>query len=230
MSSRLDRLLEDLAAAADGKRHLPVVRPHDAEAVVGLFHAQLDAGTAARSRAALSAGRPIACGPGCDACCRNIPAVHAGEAVTIARWLLRPEQDAIRDAFLARFEAWRAGLGDLVDAWIAASAAGDRDAGVRIGIAAFRRGVPCAFLDAGRCSIYAVRPAVCREHHAVITPEHCQPDAGEVEQARFPPLDDYVAKIQPILLALHDALHPDAPGAAPVCQAVYDELAALVTP
>lgn len=227
--SRLDRLLDELAQAADGKRHLPVVRAHDVEQIVGMFDANIDRGTEARSRAADKACRPIACGPGCDACCHHIPGIHTGEAITIARWLARPEHDAIRDAFLVRFEDWRARLGDLVDRWTAASAAGDLEAGMAAARETRTRRVPCAFLDAGRCSIYEVRPIVCREHHAVGTPDACQPGATtKVELAMFPPLDQYLEKIQPILLALHDALRPELPAARPICQAVHDELAALV--
>ncbi len=228
--SRVDRLLDELAQAADGKRHLPVVRPHEAETIIGLFAAQLDRGTEARAKAAAAAGRPVACVAGCSACCFNIPAVRAGEAVTIARWLARPEQDAIRDAFLERFEVWRAGLGDLVDRWIEASAEGDPQAGIQLAIDAFHRRVPCAFLDDGRCSIYPVRPIVCREHHAVGTNAGCQPDATtKVAQCTFKPLDDYLDKIQPMLVAIHEAMRPDLPGAKPVCQAVHDELEAIVS-
>jgi Fe-S-cluster containining protein len=229
MTTRLDGLLDELAQAADGKRHLPVVRAHDVEAVLALFNAQIDLGTEARAKQTAANGRPIACSAGCDACCHSLPGIHTGEAITIARWLARPEQDALRDAFLARFDPWRAALGDVVDRWTAASAANDVDAGMAAAREALARGVPCAFLDAGRCSIYAVRPVVCREHHAVGTSAACQPGAGtRVERASFPPLEAYLAKIQPILLALHDALRPELPAARSLCQAVHDELETLV--
>lgn len=230
MTSKLDRLLDELAGAADGKRHLPVVRAHEAEAICGMFQAQVDRGTEARAKAAAAAGRAIACAAGCAACCHNIPGIHAGEALVIARWLARPEHDAIRDAFLERFEAWRAAVGDLVDEWIAASARGDAQAGAEISQRAFDRQVACAFLgDGGRCTIYEVRPILCREHHAVGTPDACQPGStATVVQAKFPPLDGYIDKIQPILLAMHDALKLDDANAKPIPQAVHDVLAALV--
>lgn len=230
MTTRLDTLLHELAEAADGKRHLPVIRPHDAEAICNLFYANIDRGTEARAKAVQASGKQVACGPGCSRCCDNLVGLHAGESQVVARWLARPEQDALRDRFLEKFAAWRAGLGDLVDRWIAASAAGDRETGSAIAQEAFRRGVGCAFLDdRGACSIYPARPTVCREHHAIGTNAGCEPDADvPVEQASFPPLDRYLEKIQPILLALHDAVSPDAPGARPLCQAIHDDLAALV--
>lgn len=228
MPSRLDNLLDDLVHASQGKRRLPVVQPRDAEQICGLFHEQIDRGTARRAELVAAGGHTIACGPGCSACCANIPAVHMGESLTIARYLARPENDPTRVAFLTRFDVWRAALGDLVDRWIVASAAADVEVGKRLAIEAWKRNVMCAFLDDGKCSIYPVRPAVCREHHAVDTAAGCTIDATvEVRQATYAPLDDYMNKIRPVLLALHDALSPDAHGARPLCQAVHDDLANL---
>lgn len=49
----------------------------------------------------------------------------------------------------------------------------------------FKSKVPCIFLEDGRCSIYEVRPAVCRYHYVVSPPENCSPLA----------LDDRIARI-----------------------------------
>ncbi len=46
--------------------------------------------------------------------------------------------------------------------------------------------VPCVFLKEGECSIYEVRPLVCRQHHSLdATPEQCNVDVPE-EQSRVP--------------------------------------------
>ncbi|MCB9562490.1 MAG: YkgJ family cysteine cluster protein [Kofleriaceae bacterium] len=224
--TRLDDVLDDLAHAAQGKRRLPVLQPDDVVAVYALFHGQVDRGTARRAALVTEGGHVVACQPGCDACCHNTPAIHAGEAVTIARWLEQPAQAAARDAFLTRYPAWRAALGDLVDRWAHAAGTGDVATEVELAAAAWHRTVPCAFLDGGRCSIYPVRPVVCRDHHALGTAAACQPGAQEdLQRARFPPLVDYLDHIRPIVLAMHDALQPDTPGARPLCAAVHDQLA-----
>lgn len=225
VARRIDRILDHLTQAAEGRRALPVVTQRDAEAVCALFHEQVDRGTARRAEVVAAAGRTIACGAGCDACCANVAAVFAGEAVAIAGWLRRPDHAAIRAGFEARFGAWRAGLGDLVDRWAAASRDGDVEAGKQIAAEAWERQVKCAFLDDGRCSIYPVRPTICRDYHALDTADGCQPGKPVgVAQASFPPLEGYLDKIRPVVLAMHAALRPDEPGALPLCQAVHDEL------
>jgi Fe-S-cluster containining protein len=35
--------------------------------------------------------------------------------------------------------------------------------------------IPCIFLQDGRCSIYVVRPAVCRWHYSLQAPSYCEP-------------------------------------------------------
>lgn len=36
--------------------------------------------------------------------------------------------------------------------------------------------IQCVFLKEGRCSIYAVRPSVCRYYYSIQDPKHCDPD------------------------------------------------------
>lgn len=225
--SRLDRVLDDLVHAARGERRLPVVGAADAAAVCGLFHGQVDRGTAARAAAAEAAGHPEACARGCAACCAAVPVVFAGEAVTIARWLRRPEHAAARARFEAAYPGWLARLGDLLGAWAEAATAGDGAAAERLLTAAFRRGVACAFLRDGACTIYPVRPVACRTTHAVDGAARCGPESAEPPAtASFVPLDEYVASLRPVVFALHAALRPDGTGAQPLCVAVMQELQA----
>jgi Fe-S-cluster containining protein len=46
----------------------------------------------------------------------------------------------------------------------------------------------CVFLEARRCSIYEVRPAVCRGHYVTSPPEHCHPASGH--SVRVLPVDN----------------------------------------
>ncbi|MCB9562921.1 MAG: SEC-C domain-containing protein [Kofleriaceae bacterium] len=225
--SRLDETLQALTDAAAGRRALPVVRPVDAEAACHRFHAQIDRGTAVRADAVAAAGRTIACGAGCDACCASVPRVLAAEAVTIARWLAAPDHADARAGFEAAYPTWRARLGDLLDAAAAATAAGDVAAARDALAAAWRRDVKCAFDRDGACTIYPVRPAVCRDAHALDTAARCQPGATEpVATWRFEPLARYLDDLRPVEAALDLALCPDDGGPRPLCDAVDAQLRA----
>lgn len=225
MRSSVARVLEAIGDAVEGKRKLPVVRAEDAEGVCEELHAQVDRGTAARAKAAADAGRPVACHDGCSQCCNNIPAVFAGEAVTIARWLRRPENAAALAGFVERYPAWFERVADLVARWDAAAAAADTDAARAAAHEAWRRQVMCAFNHEHRCTIYAVRPNVCRNAHALDTPDHCVPDPPTpVVHFAFPPLDEYIEHIQPVMFAMHASLRPGGAGSQPVCVAVHEQL------
>jgi hypothetical protein len=222
-SDRLDRVLVQLGKAIDGKRRLPVLQGEDAEVVCGLFHEQVDRGTEARARAVEAAGHTVACHDGCSQCCRSLPQVFAGEAITIARWLDRPEQAEARAGFVERYPTWRAALEDLLVRYDEALAAGDSAAAQQVSREVWRRQVMCAFNQDGRCTVYAVRPNVCRNAHAL--DRVCDPTTGdELQVFAFAPLDEYLAHLQPMVMALHRALRHDDSRRQPLCVAVHDYL------
>lgn len=224
--SRLDKLLDGLHKAATTKNgKLPGLRAADAEEVCGHFHAQVDRGTAARAMQAAEQGRPVACARLCDHCCNSAPAIFAGEAVTIARWLERPENAELRDGFLERYPAWFAKVEDLLGAWSLAATAGDAAGAEAALTEVWRRSVMCAFNVGGACTIYEVRPNVCRNAHALDSNQHCKP--GSITSPSvlpFPPLDTFLVQIRPVVFAMHAALHKDGTGSQPLCVAVHDEL------
>jgi len=161
--NRLEEVLDALQAHADDARvHLPVIQPGDAAAVTELFYAQIDRGTAARAAFVEKHGAKVACFEGCSDCCRQVPAIFAGEAVTIAEWLERPENDAVKERFLARFPDWHDKLKDLIEQWFEAVAAKDVERASEVHAAMYRRGTMCAFNKNGSCTIYEVRPSICR--------------------------------------------------------------------
>jgi len=226
MSERLDDLFDALGEAADGKRHLPVLQPGDASLVVGLFHSQIDAATAARRKRIEAIGHTLACAEGCNHCCKNVVIVFDGEAVAITEWLRQPEQAEALAAFRARYPAWKQQLARIIEAWDAAMSTGNGGAAERVLMQAWKEQVMCAFNVDGKCSIYEVRPAICRNAHALDTSERCRAETStEALTYQFEPLDKYLQKIQPIVLALHAALRPDRGPPRPVCLAVHEELA-----
>jgi Fe-S-cluster containining protein len=221
----LDRLAEALVADpayARGERPFPgTVTEDDALALVAALHEGMDAAAAMRADGARRLGRPLACAPGCCACCEEPVMVFLPEALAIARWLDRPEQAGARAGFLAAHPAWRARAGDGIDA-LGERFAGDPGEYLRAYGEQWRRRALCAFNAGGLCSVYPVRPLVCRNAHAVETSAHCGCDQGSGKPTRLAvsEVDRYVQKARSCVRAAHRVLggRPLVPAA--ICDAV----------
>jgi Fe-S-cluster containining protein len=101
----------------------------------------------------------IACREGCNYCCFNQVEVTPPEAMLIGDYVVRNFSAADREALLARMRQ-----------------SAQRKAGKsKKKIARQRHRLPCALLVAGRCSVYPVRPLVCRAMHA-FEAESCKPE------------------------------------------------------
>jgi Fe-S-cluster containining protein len=86
----------------------------------------------------------VACRAGCDHCCYQLVGVTAPEALAIFDHLSRTLSDAELERVAARVAAHHDRTRDL--------SAAER----------FSPQHPCVFLEAGRCTIYEVRPLACR--------------------------------------------------------------------
>ncbi len=157
------------------------------EETAELLRAEADDRIAVRLEQSAAAGRPSTCKPGCAACCHQLVVVSPLEAHGIAAYLrVHPE---VAEAFHGRLAAWRetvAALPDLAQQLTHfQEAAGyiDGDAGGKLEESYWQASLPCPFLDAGRCTIYPVRPFACREHHVVSSPELCSLDLDRPEPA-----------------------------------------------
>lgn len=113
---------------------------------------------------AMSQLGPVACGADCAYCC-YVPRV----LVTL------PELARI----LEHVQTWP---GDRIDALKTRLAA---HVGARMDVGPPAAKPPCALLEGGRCSVYEVRPLVCRGQHAFHVQEcrtYCDTGAGETTQ------------------------------------------------
>ena len=227
---RMAALVEALGGAvAAAARHapvrLPVVQPAEAAALARALHEEMDAGVAARERAITGSGHTLACARGCSACCEIVLMSYETEALAVARWLARPEQQAARAHFAAAFPRWRDAVGDLADRARDSAARGDAEGVGAAASEAALRHVLCAFNRDGACTVYEVRPNVCRGCHALDTAEHCTAGgAGRPTVMEFPPLDEFMAKTRPLHMAAHAALRGGA-APEPLCDAVHRLLA-----
>jgi hypothetical protein len=227
---RLEQLIEGLMSSPDhvsGKRPYPreVTRDDAADIAEGL-HAQVEAGTTARADAATQQGMKLACAPGCHACCEELVMVTLPEAHAVARWLLRPEHAAAKDAFLARYPAWRAAVGDAPQQIADAGARGDRARHAELHV---KTRALCALNDGGMCQVYEARPITCRTAHALDTPDLCRPHAAELgppRQLAFVPLDRFVDRARMLLWSAHHALpRGKRMRQVALCEAVYELVA-----
>ncbi|HMF10721.1 MAG TPA: YkgJ family cysteine cluster protein [Gemmataceae bacterium] len=175
-------------------------------------------------------GEKISCKKGCAACCRWMAPVSEVEARRI-RKLVDGLPEPRRSQVLARFtEALRrldqAGLLDRLrarDQWA------DPDYR-KISDQYYAQGITCPFLEDESCSIYADRPATCRELLVTSPAEKCAlPTNDEVRAvklpfsivsalARFDPVPSTAERIRwvPLVLALEWAAeHADESPARP---------------
>jgi len=196
-----EELVEGRAAAE--------ITVEDAADIVDALHAQLDDATAARAEHAAQQGMPLACGPGCTGCCEELVLIFLPEAHAVARWLMRDENRAAREAFLEAYPAWKQRVGAAPAELAATYAAGDADEFLVRHVAQWRRRILCAFNRDGLCTIYPVRPLLCRNAHAVGTSAHCYGDdpSGEpVVHLGARAVDAFVDNVRAFNRAAHHAL------------------------
>jgi Fe-S-cluster containining protein len=230
---RIMELMNELTsdpAYVTGRRTYPrTLRREDATLITGKLHEAIDEGAEVRGKKAEEAGHVVACKPGCNYCCEQPVLVWLPEALRIAEHLARPENGWAKDAFLSAYPAWRDAVGDGLTR-IAELTAADRKAEhMEAHVAAWKKRVLCAFNVGGLCTIYAVRPAVCRNCHALDTPDHCRADDESdvpVAVLQFKPLDDFLGRASDLGAAMHHALGGKRKRTVALCQAVYDALVA----
>jgi SEC-C motif/Putative zinc- or iron-chelating domain len=206
---KLLRIAQELAEASgrpasrDGKRRLPVIATQDAAGLVAMMHQQLDDAIELRERAISDGGMVLACHRGCTACCTGPVVVNESEAVAVAVWL--GDHPEARAQFLEAYPGWRAALGALVEDIFA----DDSDAGRERAAMAFReRRAMCPFNRQGSCTIYPVRPALCRKAHALENSERCSVIGGEIEYLSHPAVEQTYDAQRGMSDALGEALRP----------------------
>jgi Fe-S-cluster containining protein len=195
-------LAEAVSAREQGKQvKLPVIQRADAAALTNFMHAQLDDAIARRDA---EIGARMACGKGCNQCCASPVLITEGEAIAVAEHLR--EHADVRARFEAAYPTWRDKVGDLVD-----HAADQRDAeqtrawALRVQ----ERHAMCAFNHEGACSIYPVRPALCRKAHALDTNQYCASDGGKVQYYQHPETENVYEGQRSMKFALHMTMRPN---------------------
>ncbi len=204
----------------------PIARD-DAMAIAADVQAACDLGVQMRADVVAKQGEHIACHAGCSACCEQLVMIYAAEAELIADWLGAPEQADIRRNFVDAYPRWVARLGDSIDKIIALTDARDGAGQFAALVAHWRRGIMCAFNRDGLCTIYPVRPVLCRSYHALDTSDNCRPsdDTGSAAtHMYFKPLEEFLDKTRSLAMAVHHALGGPRGRPEPLCAAVHERL------
>ena len=226
-----DELLAD-PAYASGERRFPrrLSRDEAADLAEGLA-AQVDRGCEARADVGRKQSLPIVCAVGCNGCCEELVLIYQPEAIAVTRWLMRPENQAVREAFLAAYPAWKAATGGSPAQMADCSVKGDRATYMKLHIAHWQKRIMCAFNQGGACSIYPARPLTCRNAHAIETSALCSganDGSRPAHRLEFAPLDDYMSSANKALRVAHQALGEERNRPAALCDAVYHQLQAVL--
>ena len=120
------------------------------------------------------AGQIVSCKLGCTHCCRQLVAINTFEAEALTAWIQTlPEsrQQQLAQRFhQALLKLAAAGLIDRMvnEDWLA-----DTESSNQFALDYLYQRIPCPFLEDESCSIYPMRPLVCREYLVTSAPEHC---------------------------------------------------------
>jgi Fe-S-cluster containining protein len=132
-------------------------------------------------------GRRISCGAGCGACCRQLVPITRIEARRLAELIEdmpEPRRSAVRERFAEAVR--RLGEAGLLET-LRHPEKRSIDERERLGLAYFRLGIPCPFLEQESCSIHPDRPLACREYLVTSPAANCAaPTADNIEGVPMP--------------------------------------------
>jgi Fe-S-cluster containining protein len=140
------------------------------------------------SEEAGAAGKPVSCGPGCGACCRQMVPLSLFEAESLTNWMQSLPEER-RSDLEARFHRALLALRDagIIDKLVKDDWAAGGDAAAQLAVDYFRAGVPCPFLENESCGIHPIRPLSCREYLVTSPPALCRnPAVHEVSGVPMP--------------------------------------------
>lgn len=106
------------------------------------------------------------CRKGCAHCCRQEILVTRVEAEAIVAWIEASWQPPQLDALKDRIRAWLVWARDGFQRRV--------DGGEARDVVAYEHGPLCVALEDDACSIYPVRPMMCRTHYVSSSPDACR--------------------------------------------------------
>jgi hypothetical protein len=206
----IDRLTNKPEYALGTRKFPEPIDDDDAAEIAEAMQRQLEQGLSAREELARRKRLRIVCARGCNVCCEELVVVYLPEAMAVARWLRSAAGAEARAWFLEKYPSWRERAGDGIEREADLNADWTRrEEYERAHKEQWKRRVMCAFNHEGACSIYPVRPMLCREGHAVDTNARCCVDVALVDPPRrltFAPVDEFLKRANVLLRATHNAV------------------------
>jgi hypothetical protein len=137
----------------------------------------------------------------------------------------------VRAWFTGSYRRWKAAVGDGPERLRELHARGEVEAAETLYAELQRRRVMCAFNRDGSCAIHPVRPNVCRNAHALDTPDRCRPGSIERPQSfDFVPLREMIDRSVAVFRAMHAKRNETATVAADaLCDLVQRKLGGAAT-
>jgi Fe-S-cluster containining protein len=206
----IDRLTGQPEYALGTRQFREPIDDDDAAEIAEAMQRQLEHGLAAREQLAKRKRLRIVCARGCNVCCEELVVVYLPEAMAVARWLRSAAGAEARARFLDKYASWRERAGDGIEREADLNADWTRrEEYERAHKEQWKRRVMCAFNDDGACSIYPVRPMLCREGHAIDSNARCCVDVALVDPPRrltFAPVEEFMKRANVLLRATHNAV------------------------
>ncbi len=131
----------------------------------------------------------VHCVPGCSECCSQLPLVTFDEWRLIADWMHDNLTEQRRTRIVGNAESLLADRESVLPSWMRLGEV-DLESAEAVDVVADmfdNESTTCPFLFDGRCSIYPVRPLVCRSYGRMMRTEddslYCQPILDKIEVA-----------------------------------------------
>jgi Fe-S-cluster containining protein len=156
-------------------------------------------------------GQPISCKAGCGACCRLMVPLTLFEAEALAAWI-HSLPEAKQQQLAMRFQSALAKLADagILDRMVSEDWRVQSDSALKVVNDYFSAHVPCPFLEDESCSIYPIRPLICREYLVTSPPQQCSDLDMPVTRVNLPLI------LTRVLGSIGAELDPNRPGWIPL--------------
>ena len=167
---------------------------------------------------------PKACKEGCDACCYQMVSVHTWEEDRIVSFIQGSMHAQTKAIVRKQFVEWWRYLKSVLRPATRMEPITLLEM-QNLQLHMIQRSVMCPFLVDRKCSIYPVRPAMCRAHVVPNDPERCESERGRIgvpqggvhmlavfgPESAILPVDKYPHSMKPLAFATTTALGYPAP-------------------
>ncbi|MEQ1599648.1 MAG: YkgJ family cysteine cluster protein [Methylophilaceae bacterium] len=178
-------------------------------------HSELDA---------LMSEVPNVCKSGCSACCYQMVSVHTWEEELIIDYIKSSMHVKTKAQVRKQLLAWWRYLKSILRPSTRENPITQQEQ-KQLALTMIQNKVMCPFLVDSKCSIYPVRPAMCRAHVVTDAPERCATELGRVGDVRgaynmlatfgaeseYLPFSNYPHAMKPLAFALTGTFNVPVP-------------------